>query len=271
LTVGFGKSDSLASAYGVAVSGTMLLTTLLLAIAMRTIWRWSLLATALVAGSFLVVDAAFFLANIVKFWEGGYVPVLLAAVLFALMMIWRSGLAAVTRRIHEDPIPIETFMGRLAAQHIARVPGTAVFLTRSLRDTPPVVAWYVDHAHALQQLVLAINVHTEPTPWVEEANRFSLTEIAPGFWRAQARYGFMERPNVARLLEAFKTKGCPIVGGDVTYFAGLETAVPRRDGRGLPRWVVAVFACMRRNAVHVTDAFNFPASRVVEIGRQIPI
>jgi KUP system potassium uptake protein len=271
LTVGFGKSDNLASAYGVAVSGTMLLSTVLLAIAMRTIWHWSLLATGLVAGSFFIMDAAFFLANIVKFWEGGYVPVLLAAVVFTLMLIWRSGLAAVTRRIHDNPIPIATFMAKLAAERIARVPGTAVFLTRSLNDTPPVVAWYVEHAQALQQLVLAINVHTEAIPWVAEANRFSLSEIAPGFWRAQVGYGFMERPDVARLLEAFKTKGCPIVAGRVTYYVGLESIVPRQDGRGLPRWVVAVFAWMQRNATHVTDVFNFPRSRVVEIGRQIAI
>jgi KUP system potassium uptake protein len=271
LTIVFKKSDNLAAAYGIAVSATMLMTTALLFIAMREILRWSLLVSCAVAGAFLVVDSAFFFANLVKVEDGGYVPLLLATAVYVVMYIWHRGVSAISERIGENPIPIETFMARLATDRIARPPGTAVFLTRSLKDTPPVVAWYVLHARALQQQVVAITVETTSTPWVAEDTRFSIAEVAPSFWRAVAQYGFMERPDVPRLLEEFGTKGCTIDLSNVTYYIGLETIIPREDGNGLPRWLVVLFAAMYRNAAHVTDVFNFPRDRVMEIGRQVAI
>src|SRR5215813_7351918 len=271
LTVAFKKSDNLAAAYGIAVSATMLMTTALLFIAMREILRWNLLTSGLVAGAFLLIDSAFFLANLVKIEEGGYVPLLLATVVYAVMYIWHRGVSAISGRIAEDPIPIDTFMAKLATDQFARPPGTAVFLTRSLKHTPPVVAWYVAHARALQEQVVAITVETTSTPWVAEDSRFSIAEVAPGFWRAVAQYGFMERPDVPRLLKDFGTKGCTIDLSDVTYYVGLETIIPREDGKGLPRWLVFLFAALQRNAAHVTDVYNFPRDRVMEIGRQVAI
>ena len=146
-----------------------------------------------------------------------------------------------------------------------------MFQTRSLKDTPPVVAWYVGHAHALQAQVVALTVITASIPWVKEDGRFSLVEVAPGFWRAVARFGFMERPDVPRLLSGFATRGCAIDFSRVTYFVGLETIVPRDDGGGLPRWFVALFAAMHRNAPHISDVLNFPREHVMEIGRQVAI
>ena len=271
LTIAFKKSDNLAAAYGIAVSATMLMTTALLFIAMREILRLSLLASCVVAGAFLVVDGAFFLANLVKIEEGGYVPLLLATVIYGVMYSWHRGMSAIVERIAENPHPIETFMARLATDRIARPPGTAVFLTRSPKDTPPVVAWYVAHARALQQQVVAITVETTSTPRVADNTRFSIAEVAPGFWRAVAQYGFMERPDVPRLLKDFGTKGCTIDLSDVTYYVGLETIIPREDGKGLPRWLVVFFAVLHRNAAHLTDVFNFPRDRVMEIGRQVAI
>jgi KUP system potassium uptake protein len=271
LTVAFKKSDNLAAAYGIAVAATMLMTTALLFIAMREILRWNLLTSGFVAGAFLVIDSAFFLANLVKIEEGGYVPLLLATVVYAVMYIWHRGTSAISERIAEDPIPVDTFMAKLATERVARPPGTAVFLTRSLENTPPVVAWYVAHARALQQQVVAITVATTSTPWVAADSRFSIAEVAPGFWRAVAHYGFMERPDVPRLLKDFAVKGCTIDLSDVTYFVGLETIVPRENGKGPPRWLVVLFAAMHRNAAHVTDVFNFPRDRVMEIGRQVAI
>jgi KUP system potassium uptake protein len=156
LTLGFKKSTNLASAYGIAVSATMLMTTMLLFIATRKIWAWNLLTSSLVAGAFLVVDGSFFLANVTKIKEGGYVPLLLALAVYAVMYIRHRGISAITERVEERPIPIEKFMADLAAEGIARPSGTAIFLTRTLKHTPPVVAWYVDHAKALQQSVVAI-------------------------------------------------------------------------------------------------------------------
>jgi KUP system potassium uptake protein len=271
LTIAFKKSDNLAAAYGIAVSATMLMTTALLFIAMREVLRWSLLTSGAIAGAFLVVDSAFFLANLIKIEEGGYVPLLLATAVYAVMYIWHRGVSAIYERIAENPMPIESFMAKLASTRVVRPPGTAVFLTRSLKDTPPVVAWYVEHARALQQQVIAITVETTSTPWVAEDARFSIAEDAPGFWRAVAKYGFMERPDVPRLLKEFSTKGCTVDLSDVTYYVGQETIISREDGNGLPRWLVILFAAMHRNAAHVTDIFNFPRDRVMEIGRQVAI
>ena len=270
LTIGFGKSDNLAAAYGIAVSATMLMTTALLYIAMREIWGWSLLASGAVAAAFLTVDGTFFLANIVKFVEGGYVPVMLALAVYALMYIWHTGMAAIARQTIES-VPIDQFMAKLAASGIARVAGTAVFLTRSRSDTPPVVAWYVDHTRALQRCVVALHVTTHSRPWIDERSRLTLTELASDFWRAEAHYGFMERPDVPRLLAGIEREGCKLDRSHVTYYVGLETIVAREDGSGLPRWMIAVFAAMQRNAARVTDVFNFPRDRVVELGREVAI
>jgi KUP system potassium uptake protein len=271
LTVAFKKSDNLAAAYGIAVSATMLMTTALLFIAMREILQWSLLASGAVAGAFLVVDSAFFLANLLKIEDGGYVPLLLALTVYGVMYIWHRGMSAIADRIAENPLPIETFMAKLAADRIPRPSGTGVFLTRSLTDTPPIVAWYVNHARALQEQLIAMTVVTTSTPWVAEETRFSIVEVAPKFWRVVAHYGFMERPDVPRLLKQFSVNGCTIDLANVTYYVGMETIVAREDGAGLPRWSVALFAAMHRNAARVTDVFNFPRDRVMEIGRQVAI
>jgi KUP system potassium uptake protein len=271
LVVSFKKSDNLAAAYGIAVSATMLMTTVLLFIAMREVWNWSLRRAGTVAGAFFIVDSAFFLTNVVKIKDGGYVPLLLATAVYAVMYIWHRGMTAIAERVSENPIPIETFMAGLAAKGVVRAPGTAVFLTRARRDTPPVLVWYVGHARALQEHVFAITAETTSTPWVAENERFSIDEVAPDFWRAVARYGFMERPVVPRLLERFRDKGCKVDLSDVTYFVGHETIVSRGDGKGLPRWLVSIFAVLHRNAAHVTDVFNFPRDQVIEIGRLVAI
>src|SRR5262249_26583411 len=151
LTIGFGKSDNLASAYGIAVSLTMLMTSALLFIAMREIWGWSLLAAGAVAACFLVVDSAFFLANLPKVAHAGYVPLLLAALVCGIMWIWHRGAAAVFNRLAGTLIPVPEFLARVGSNNVPRVPGTAVFLTRTVRDTPPVMVWHVKHNRALHE------------------------------------------------------------------------------------------------------------------------
>jgi KUP system potassium uptake protein len=271
LTIGFGKSDNLASAYGIAVSLTMLMTSALLFIAMREIWGWSIWAAGVVAGFFLTVDSAFFLANLTKIGEGGYVPVILAACVYGLMWIWHRGAAAVSMRMHEALTPVPEFMAAIAAKNIPRVPGTAVFLTRTEQDTPPVMVWHVKHNRALHEHLFVLHVEIPPVPWVASHNRITLKEVVPNFWRAEARFGFMERPHIPDLLTASKSLGCTIDVADVTYYVGHETVVGRDDGQGLPAWQERLFAVMERNAVHVSDFFSLPNDQVVEIGRQIAI
>ncbi len=271
LTIGFGKSDNLASAYGIAVSLTMLMTSALLFIAMREIWGWSLWAAGSVAACFLVIDSAFFLANLTKIGEDGYVPVILAICVYGVMWIWHRGAAAVSARMHEALIPVAGFMADIAARNIPRVPGTAVFLTRTERDTPPVMVWHVKHNRALHEHLFVLRVEILSVPWVSSRNRMSIEEVAPNYWRAEARFGFMERPHIPELLATSKSLGCTVDLNDVTYYVGHETVVGREDDLGLPAWQERFFAVMERNAVHVSDFFSLPNDQVVEIGRQIAI
>ncbi|MGD0846804.1 potassium transporter Kup [Bradyrhizobium sp.] len=271
LTIGFGKSDNLAAAYGIAVSLTMLMTSALLFIAMREIWGWSLLAAGSVAACFLVVDSAFFLANLTKIAEGGYVPLLLAISVYGVMWIWHRGAAAISVRMHEALIPVPEFMAMIAAKNIPRVPGTAVFMTRTEKDTPPVMVWHVRHNRALHEHVFVLRVEIQSVPWVSSRNRVAISEVAPNFWRADARFGFMERPHIPELLTTSQSLGCTVDLGDVTYYVGHETVVGREDGLGMPAWQERFFAVMERNAVHVSDFFSLPNDQVVEIGRQVSI
>ena len=190
LTIGFGKSDNLASAYGIAVSLTMLMTSALLFIAMREIWHWSLPAAAAVAAVFLTIDSAFFLANLTKIAEGGYVPLLLAVGVYGIMWIWHRGAAAVSLRMHETLVPVPQFMADIAAKQIPRVPGTAVFLTRAERDTPPVMLWHVKHNRALHEHLFVLRVDILSVPWVAPSDRLKIEEVAPNFWRAECKFRF---------------------------------------------------------------------------------
>jgi KUP system potassium uptake protein len=271
LTIVFGKSDNLAAAYGIAVSATMLMTSALLFIAMREIWGWSVLAAGFVAGCFLVVDSAFFLANLTKIAEGGYVPLLLATLIYGAMWIWHRGAMAISSRLREALIPISEFMARIRSANIPRVPGTAVFLTRAERDTPPVMIWHVKHNRALHEHVFVLRVEILSVPWLPSGERLVIDEVAPNFWRAEARFGFMERPHIPELLAASKSLGCTVDLADVTYYVGHETVIGRDDGMGLPGWQERFFAVMERNAVHVSDFFSLPNDQVVEIGRQVAI
>jgi KUP system potassium uptake protein len=271
LTVSFGKSDNLASAYGIAVSATMLMTTMLLYIAMREIWHWARWRAGTVAGALAIVDAAFLAVNMLKIGDGGYVPVLLAAAVYALMQVWHRGAEALGARVSETQVPIGEFMARIAADGMPRVPGTAVFLTRTTTDTPPVMTWHVRHSRALHERIVILNVTTEMVPFVPAARRLTVTPIVPGIWRCLARFGFMERPDIPALLAVAHSQGCRIDLADLTYFVGHETVLGREDGKGLPRWLEAMFAFMQRNSLHVTDYFRLPAETVVELGRAVAI
>ena len=271
LTLIFRKSDNLAAAYGIAVSATMLMTTVLLYMAMREYLRWSLLLSAVVAGGFLIVDSAFFLSNAAKIAEGGYVPLALAAIVYGVMWLWHSGREAVTKAITEKRIPVQDFMARLEQKHVPRVPGTAVFMTRSRAGVPPVMAWHLHHNRSLHEKVMIINVVIEPVPWIGQEERLRFVQEAPDFWRATAYFGFMERPDIPALLREAKEKGCTIILDDVTYYVGHETIIPREDGEGLAKWRVSLFSIMDRNTARVTDFFKLPVNDVVEIGREVEI
>jgi KUP system potassium uptake protein len=271
LTIAFRKSDNLAAAYGIAVSATMLMTSVLLMIAMIEKLDWGLPLSIAVAGSFIVVDSAFLVANSAKMVDGGYVPLALAAVIYGIMQIWHTGRDAIMQVLRSKYQRTETFLKEIAEKGVPRVPGTAIFLTRSREGVPPVMAWHVKHNRALHERVMVINVSIEPVPFVREEDRLRFHVEAPNFWRATVNYGFMERPEIPPILEEAKARGCDLNLGDVTYYVGRETVVSRADGKGLPKWQELIFAAMERNASQVTDFFRLPVDQVVEIGRQVAI
>jgi KUP system potassium uptake protein len=269
LTLGFKKSDNLAAAYGIAVSATMLATSMLLYIAMREIWNWSRLKAGAVTSLFVVVDVSFVASNSTKILDGGYVPLILAGLVYGVMLIWHKGAQAVSARL--ETMPIADFMKAIADGKIPRVPGTAVFLTRTKRDAPPVMVWHLKRNRAMHERLFVLTVETLSAPWIRKGARVTVDQIAPNFWRATARYGFMERPDIPSLLRQAHAKGCTIDLSDVTYYVGHETVIGREDHKGLPHWMESIFAFMERNSVHVSDYFRLPHDSLVEIGRQISI
>jgi KUP system potassium uptake protein len=271
LAVGFGKSDNLASAYGIAVSLTMLLTTVLLFIAMREIWQWPLAACGAVAGFFAVIDGGFVASNSLKILDGGWVPLLLALVVWGLMAIWHRGTLAVTAALQERAVPLETFLADIVARGVPRVPGSAVFLTRETQATPPVMLWHVKNNRALHRYLIAITCVTQSVPYVAADKRVELHVIAPGFWRLIARYGFMERPDIPALLEQGRQHGCTLPLDDVTYYVGHESVVHRTLGQAMPWWQEAIYGFMIRNATTVAGFLSLPRNGVVEIGRIVEI
>ncbi len=271
LTVLFRKSDNLAAAYGIAVSATMLMTSFLLFIAMREVLRWPLAASAALAAVFVLIDAGFFAANSLKIMEGGYVPLVLAAVVYGIMLIWHRGSAAVADSLEQIPVPVAKFLADIKARGVPRVPGTAVFLTRTPSGVPPVMLWHIKQNRALHEYVLVLRVLTSSRPRVRWSEMMTIAKEGENFWRLTAHFGFMQRPDIPRLLHLAAQKGCAVRLDDVVYYVGHEIILHKERGRALPHWQEMLFALMLRNASHVTDYFRLPSEQVVEIGRQVSI
>lgn len=273
LTIGFGTSDNLAAAYGIAVVMTMVLTTGLLFLAMQEIWHWPPVKAGLVAGLFLIVDLAFTAANLAKIVDGGWVPLLTGFIIYGLMQIWHRGSTAVMAKLKSQTMPVEAFLDRIKADHIPRVPGTAVFLTKTTEQTPPLLLWHVRHNRALHRQIVAVTIRIAPVPWVAAKNRRTVESLGENFWRISARYGFMERLDIPLLLAGARSPDCRLDLRDTVYYVGHETILSRPASirNRMPAWQVKIYATMERNAAHVSDFFNLPRDKVVEIGRQIEI
>jgi KUP system potassium uptake protein len=271
LTLLFRKSDNLAAAYGIAVSLTMLMTSFLLFIAMREILRWSLWASAALAAVFIFIDAGFFAANSLKIAEGGYVPLVLAALVYGAMLVWHRGSVAVANSLEQTPVPVAKFLDDLKERNIPRVPGTAVFLTRTSNGVPPVMVWHIKQNRALHEHVLVLRVLTESRPRVSWPDFMTIAKEGEDFWRVTTHFGFMQRPDIPRLMHEAAQKGCEVRLDDVVYYVGHEIILHKERGPALPHWQEMMFAAMLRNASHVTDYFRLPSEQVVEIGRQVSI
>ena len=271
LTYGFGSSDRLAGAYGAAVSTTMLLTTALLYNVMREVWRWPLPVAALISGVFLLIDLGFFAANMLKLLEGGWIPLVLGAAIFTVMLTWRHGIDALRRRLKEGELSPETFMHRLETGQIPRVSGTAVFLSRTEALVPPVLVRHVAQFKALQETVIGLTVLFEQVPRIAPHERADVHAVAAGLWHVTVRYGFVEIPSVTTALQAALEHGCPLDLENAVFFAAHDEVVRSENHPRLAGWTRKLFAFMYRNALRAPDRFDLPAERYLELARQVAL
>ena len=271
LVVFFKSSDKLAAAYGIAVSLTMLMTTGLLFVAMREVWRWSLVSSAVIAFCFLVIDATFLFANLIKVLEGGYIPLLMAAAVCTVMLIWHRGVKAVSASVGEMGVSVDAFFAQLQQKTVPRVAGSAIFLTRTQNNIPPVMRWHVARNRALQQDVLSLTIDILNVPYVGEEQRIRVEQRAPGYWHGVAQYGFMEHPDIPRLLQGVSEVNAIFATDDATWYVGHETIVAGEGEAGMAAWQRHIFAFMKRNCTHVINHYHLPSDRVVEISRRVAV
>jgi KUP system potassium uptake protein len=266
LTLSFRTSDNLAAAYGIAVSLTMLLTSLLIFLTMREVWRWSLAQSLAVAGAFVVVDLSFVVANLMKVLEGGWVPLVVASVLFSLMSIWRDGRAAVLAKLERDTLPIASFIAHNQAK--ARVPGTAIYVTSRTDVVPVPLLHNLKHNKVLHERIVLLHIETASVPRIAPSRRVEVSNLGHEFYAVTAQYGFMEQPHVPRALDRCGQHSLRFDMMDTSFFLGHLTIVPASKSRW-KRFKVAVFEVMHRNAQPATEFFRIPANRVIELGGQL--
>lgn len=266
LVLGFGSSSKLAAAYGIAVTTTMVITTLLAYVVARHRWNWSRPQSIGLTVGLLCIDTAFFGANVVKIEQGGWFPIAIAALVFLVMTTWRKGRALLAKRVQADIVPLTDFFELMRIEPTSRVPGTAVFMTSNATGTPPALMNNFSHNHVVHENVVLLTISTEETAHVDDDERVVVEDVGHGFVRVVARYGFMETPDVVALLARDDTPTPPI--DHTTFFLGNEVVFPvGRDGM-LP-WRARLFAFLARNAVRPTTFFNIPTRRVMEIGSQV--
>jgi len=266
----FGSSTNLAAAYGIAVSGTMVMTTLLLYVIARHAWHWPVLVAGTVTGTFLLIDLGFFSANVLKIWQGGWLPLVLGLALFTLMTTWSGGRALVTNYLHLTMPPLAQFLTDLLARHPVRVPGHAVFLTQSHEITPPAFLQNVRHNTVLHELVVFLTIVTARVPLVPRAQQLDIGQFAPGIYRVTVRHGFMEMPEIPVMLLQCHEQGVPVNLQDATFFLSRinSLATPKP---GMALWREHLFVFLSRNSRRTSSFLGIPSEQAVEIGVVVDI
>ena len=268
LVFGFRTSDRLANAYGIAVAGDMLVTTLLVGTVALRVWKWPAAAVVPVVGLFLLLDATFVASNVHKIPAGGWFPLLVGAAALTLMLCWRRGRAVALAKRDERALALSAFIGGLdGPDAMRRTPGTGIYLTQQSEHVPGPLALNIRHNGVVHERVLLLRVMTERVPRVAEADRVRVEPLAAGFCRVELRFGFAEKPDVPAALAAHRDAlGCDPAGA--SYFMGREEPVPSLHP-ALPRWQERIYAFLARNAVRAPDYFLIPPQRVVELGTRV--
>jgi KUP system potassium uptake protein len=271
LVLGFGSSSNLAAAYGVAITTTMLITTILFYVVARRRWHWPAFAAMPLALFFVIIDLAFFAANMLKIEHGGWFPLLVSACILFLMLTWRKGRRVLRNRLGEMCIPLDLFISDLSQQRITRVPGTGVYMSGNRQGTPLALLHNLKHNKVLHEQVVLLTVRTEEVPYLANPrDRVALEKMEEGFWRVNVHFGFMEKPDVPSALASLKGMKVRFDSMRTTYFIGRETILATRK-LGLSSWRGSIFAWMTRNAGDVTSYFCLPPNGVVELGARVEV
>lgn len=270
-TIGFGSSSALASAYGIAVTGTMLITTIMMFFVMRNIWNWALWLASSATVSLAALDILLLFSCSIKFINGGWFPVVLGVVMLTVMWTWKQGRELLFERIRADDPGLEMFVQNLSASNIPKVEGrTAVFLVANPQNAPQALLHNLKHNQVLHQTNLVVTVLFEDIPWVTDNERSSFNEVGHGFWQISLRYGFMDKPDIPKALASCKIPNVEIDPYTISYFVSRDTVVPS-TGKKMTKWREGLFRFLSRNAGNVVEYFNIPSNSVIELGTRIYI
>jgi KUP system potassium uptake protein len=268
LVLAFRSSSALSAAYGIAVTGTMAITSILFAVVARSRWGWSSLHVGALVAGFLSIDLSFLLANVVKIEHGGWVPLAMALGVYVLMSTWKRGRAQLAAVQEAGALPLDLFLGGLDRNPPPRVKGTAVFMTSSPEGVPVVLLHHLKHNKMLHETVVILSVQTRGIPEVPPERGLALEKLGHGFVRVVGTYGFMQSPDIPALLSRAAEQGVRLPPLDTSYYLGRERLVLTGHAK-MHRWRKKLFAVMARNARSATEFFQIPPNRVIEIGAQI--
>ena len=269
LVVGFGTSSSLASAYGIAVTGTMTITTMMMAVLVFTVWKWSRWIAVPLIGGLLIIDIAYLASNLTKIPDGGWFPLLVGAVAFTLLTTWAKGRRLMMERLRESAMPMEVFI-KSAAGAATRVPGTAVFMTSTAHGVPHALLHNLKHNKVLHERIMILTVVIDEVPYVSEEDRIGVLDLGSNFFRIIVRYGFMQELDIPAVLKKVENCGPKLKMMDTSFFLARQTLLAS-DHPGMALWREHLFSWMMRNAETAMDFFKLPTNRVVELGSQVEI
>lgn len=270
LVLGFKSSSNLAAAYGIAVTTTMVITTMLLFAAMKKLWHWNMFLAAVVTVFFLLIDLSFWGANLLKLLQGGWVPLAMGGIIYLLMTTWRKGRKTLLSNIKQQTLSIEEFVTETLSIRTHSIPGTAIYMSSNPAGAPPPLILNIRHNKYLHKQVIILTILFEKVPYVKAENRLDITNPTEGFYRVIAKYGFMDITNIHQIIEMLRAKGFKIDMEKTTFFLGRETIIPTKKSL-FPHLRDRLFIFMSNNSQRATEFFNLPANRVFEVGTQVEI
>jgi KUP system potassium uptake protein len=268
LVLGFGSSTNLAAAYGIAVSGTMTITTILAFVVVRNLWGWGWLKGGLLIVFLLTIDLAFFGANAMKFMEGGWLPLVLGFGLFLLMTTWKHGRALLQERLESEALDLKPFAESMGPGSVTRVPGTAIFLHANPDSVPHALLHNLKHNKVLHEYVIVLCIRMLDIPHASDEDKVESLTLPNNFYRLIIKFGFKDDPDIPKALELAAKYGLPLEPMEISYFIGRQTLIPRVSSE-MPMWREKLFIAMYRNAGSIVGFFKIPPGQVVEMGTQV--